>query len=179
MIYKEGEARYKNKIPPGFGDLPKPIPDRYGDLVFWKEILRKNASQDTPIILVTSDRKSDWYLKELGLTIGPRPELIEEFKVSKPNLFYMYPTDQFLKYSKEYLQFEITEETIKEVGEFVQGNSEKNITEVSQSDSTLEKEATESHALDSCEDSSSLTDNKLESTDAMEENESIWNVNGL
>ncbi|MEH3114865.1 PIN domain-containing protein [Pedobacter terrae] len=172
-IYKEGEARYKNKVPPGFSDLQKPIPDRYGDLVFWKEILKKNASQDNPIILVTSDRKIDWYLKELGLTIGPRPELIEEFKASKPNLFYMYPTDQFLKYSKEYLEFEITEETIQEVGEFVQGNSEKIITELSQSDSTVEKESTEFNTFDSCEDDLSLTADKLESTDAIEENESI------
>lgn len=121
-IYTEGEKRYKEQIPPGFGDIKKPVPDRYGDLIFWKEILKKNSEIDKPILLITGDKKDDWYLKELGLTIGPRPELIEEFKKNKTNLFYIYPTDKFLKYSKEYLQTQVDEETIKEVGEFILEN---------------------------------------------------------
>jgi hypothetical protein len=125
-IYADGEIRYKKKVPPGFGDLTKPIPDRYGDLIFWKEILRKNSEIDLPIILITGDKKEDWYLKELGLTIGPRPELIEEFKNVKDNLFYIYPTDTFLKYSKEYLEATIDDEAIREVGDYIKDNS-KNI----------------------------------------------------
>lgn len=125
-IYIEGEKRYKEQVPPGFGDIKKPIPDRYGDLIFWKEILKKNEEIDKPILLITGDKKDDWYLKELGLTIGPRPELIEELKNRKANSFYIYPTDKFLKYSKEYLQTEIDEATIKEVGEFILNNSKSN-----------------------------------------------------
>jgi hypothetical protein len=121
-IYSEGEKRYKEQIPPGFGDAKKPIPDRYGDLIFWKEILKKNSEIDCPILLITGDKKDDWYLKELGLNIGPRPELIEEIKKNKNNLFYIYPTDIFLKYSKEYLQTKVDDETIKEVGEFILDN---------------------------------------------------------
>lgn len=125
-IYIEGEKRYKEQIPPGFGDIKKPVPDRYGDLIFWKEILKKNEEIDKPILLITGDKKDDWYLKELGLTIGPRPELIEELKNRKANSFYIYPTDKFLKYSKEYLQTEVDEATIKEVGEFILNNSKSN-----------------------------------------------------
>lgn len=121
-IYSEGEKRYKEQIPPGFGDVKKPIPDRYGDLIFWKEILKKNSEIDCPILLITGDKKDDWYLKELGLTIGPRPELIEEIKKNNDNLFYIYPTDKFLKYSKEYLQTKVDDDTIKEVGEFILDN---------------------------------------------------------
>lgn len=125
-IYIEGERRYKEQVPPGFGDIKKPVPDRYGDLIFWKEILKKNEEIDNPILLITGDKKDDWYLKELGLTIGPRPELIEELKNKKSNSFYIYPTDKFLKYSKQYLQTEVDEETIKEVGEFILNNSKSN-----------------------------------------------------
>lgn len=121
-IYPEGEKRYKEQIPPGYGDKNKPIPERYGDLIFWKEILKKNTEIDCPILLITGDKKDDWYLKELGLTIGPRPELIEEIKKNKDNLFYIYPTDKFLEYSKEYLQTEVDEDTIKEVGAFILDN---------------------------------------------------------
>lgn len=121
-IYSEGEKRYIEKIPPGFGDIKKPSPDRYGDLVFWKEILEKNAEINLPILLITGDKKEDWYFKELGLIIGPRPELIEEFKAKKDNLFYLYPTDKFLKYSKDYLQTQVDDATIKEVGEFILDN---------------------------------------------------------
>lgn len=125
-IFIEGEKRFKEQIPPGYGDIKKPLPERYGDLVFWKEILRKNSEINTPILLITGDKKDDWYTKEFGLTIGPRPELISEFKIYKNNLFYIYPTDKFLKYSTEYLQTQVDEETIKEVGEFILENS-KNI----------------------------------------------------
>lgn len=121
-IYSEGEKRYKEQIPPGFGDIKKPIPDRYGDLIFWKEILKKNSEINSPILLITGDKKDDWYLKELGLTIGPRPELVEEIKKNKDNLFYIYPTDKFLTYSKKYLQTKVDDETIKEVGEFILDN---------------------------------------------------------
>ena len=123
-IYQEGESRYKNQIPPGFSDKSKPSPEKFGDLIFWKEILKFNRVTNKPILLITGDKKEDWYLKELGLTIGPRPELVEEFKKIKDNLLYIYPTDKFLEYIKEYLKFDIDDETIKEVGEFVLENTE-------------------------------------------------------
>lgn len=126
-ILNEGEKRYKEQVPPGFGDIKKPITDRYGDLIFWKEILKKNKEIATPILLITGDKKEDWYLKELGFTIGPRPELIAEFINEKDNLFYIYPTDKFLKYSQEYLKTQIDEQTIIEVGEIILDNSKKNI----------------------------------------------------
>lgn len=125
-IYLEGEKRYNNQIPPGYKDRSKQSPEKYGDLIFWKEILRKNLNSEKPILLITGDKKEDWYLKELGLTIGPRPQLIEEFKSIKNNLFYIYPTDKFLKYSKEYLKTNVDDATIKEVGAFILDNS-KNI----------------------------------------------------
>lgn len=172
-IYIEGEKRYKEQIPPGFGDIKKPIPDRYGDLIFWKEILKKNSETDKPILLITGDKKDDWYLKELGLTIGPRPELIEEFKKDKTNLFYIYPTDKFLKYSKEYLQTQVDEETIKEVGEFILENYKSIPINELNNESFYEK----SIDIDECVecDNEILLDSQDEIDDSqeIEENESI------
>lgn len=171
-IYSDGEKRYKEQIPPGFGDVKKPTPDRYGDLIFWKEILKKNSEIDCPILLITGDKKDDWYLKELGLTIGPRPELIEEIKKNKDNLFYIYPTDKFLKYSKEYLQTKVDDETIKEVGEFILDNY-KNI-----QSSELESESFYEivEEVDECEecDNEVLTNSEgeIEDSSEIEEGES-------
>lgn len=57
-IYKEGEKRYKNHIPPGYKDNNKNGNDRYGDLVLWKEVLKLSKEKDH-IILVSSDTKED------------------------------------------------------------------------------------------------------------------------
>jgi hypothetical protein len=165
-IYLEGEKRYKDQIPPGFGDVKKPTPDRYGDLIFWKEILKKNSEINYPILLVTGDKKDDWYLKELGLTIGPRPELVEEIKKSKDNLFYIYPTDKFLTYSKQYLQTKVDDETIKEVGEFILDNYKSVQSSEIESESFYEID----EEIDECEecDNEILEDSIDEISDSLE-----------
>lgn len=133
-ICKEGENRYLYSIPPGYKDKSKPEPDRYGDLIFWKEILKKNAEIDNPIILVTGDTKEDWYYQELGMTIGPRPELIDEFYRTKHNLFYIYPTNAFLTFAVSYLKTSIDSKSIEEVDGYIkQGRT----IELSQSVSTV------------------------------------------
>ena len=140
--------------------------------LFISAILKKNSEIDCPILLITGDKKDDWYLKELGLTIGPRPELIEEIKKNKDNLFYIYPTDKFLKYSKEYLQTKVDDETIKEVGEFILDNY-KNI-----QSSELESESFYEivEEVDECEecDNEVLTNNEgeIEDSSEIEEGES-------
>lgn len=128
-IYLEGEKRFAQNIPPGYSDKKKPIPDRYGDLLVWKEILKLNSEISNPIIFVTGDTKEDWFMSELGITIGPRPELIEEFRRVRENLIYCYSTDKFLQYAKNYLQANIDEKTLIEVGEFISHSRDVNETE--------------------------------------------------
>lgn len=115
-IYIDGSYRYDNKIPPGYKDAKEKenkktihnklvYHDMYGDLIFWKQILDKSIEKDiNSIILVTDDNKEDWILKIKGKKKGPQPELIHEFKKeSGGKLFYLYNTEQFLKFAKEYL----------------------------------------------------------------------------
>ena len=129
-IYQEGEKRYSEKIPPGFADAKdKKGNDKYGDFIFWKEVLRKIESVEVPIFLITGDVKEDWFLKEMGKTISPRPELIAEVKKIKKNSFYIYSTHTFLEYAKKYIDESIEQDAIDEVKELervILNNEEEN-----------------------------------------------------
>lgn len=64
-LIKEGEIRYKYKIPPGYKDSEKSDISKFGDLFIWKEIIEfsKNQQHKT-IFFITNDLKEDWW--ELG-----------------------------------------------------------------------------------------------------------------
>lgn len=124
-IISDGERRYAEKIPPGYSDAKKSSAEeflvarcrQYGDLIVWKQILEKALDDKKPIIFVTDDGKEDWWLRFKGKTIGPRPELIEEF-VAKTGLdFHMYHPERFLSLASDYLKQEtsIPDEILDEV----------------------------------------------------------------
>lgn len=102
-LTKEGEKRYAKKTPPGYGDIKKEIPDRYGDLMIWKDMIEKAKADARPIIFVSDDAKEDWWRIDHGRKLGPRPELIEEFKEESGQLFHMYEFRQFLRIAAEKL----------------------------------------------------------------------------
>lgn len=65
-ICEEGEIRYKYKIAPGYTDNSKPNSAldyfrKYGDLIIWKEILRRVEGKAINIVLVQNEKKQDWY----------------------------------------------------------------------------------------------------------------------
>ncbi|MBD1809765.1 DUF4935 domain-containing protein [Microcoleus sp. FACHB-SPT15] len=135
-IYKEGEERYNINYPPGFKDkqLKKQKQEQkqedaylcngmsfrkeYGDLILWKEILKEVKTRPwTHIIFITDDAKEDWWRYEQGKTIGARPELVEEICKAGASIFYMYTPERFLKFSKEYIEVDVKEESIQQVEE--------------------------------------------------------------
>jgi hypothetical protein len=82
QIAREGELRYKYKIPPGFKDEEtkdhRDGLDKFGDLFLWKEVLEYASKADNDnVILVTNDAKEDWKIKKNGSKF--RPELYREF----------------------------------------------------------------------------------------------------
>jgi len=111
-IFSDGELRYKHKIPPGYKDEQKNAENeslrqrsrRFGDLLFWNQVLDKAKESDTGIILITDDRKEDWWEKHDGRTIGPHPDLVKEFVDKTGQKFAMYQADRFLEKAKEYFQ---------------------------------------------------------------------------
>lgn len=116
-IYSEGINRYNNDIPPGYKDAAKELTyfhngieyqGKYGDLIFWKQILNYAQKEEVKsIILVSDDQKEDWVLKVDGKRKGPLPHLIHEFnKSTDGKLFYSYHSIRFVELAKEYLGFD-------------------------------------------------------------------------
>jgi len=59
-FYETARARFDKNIPPGFKDSQKPVPERYGDFVGWRQILDFATKNRVSVILVTDDAKEDW-----------------------------------------------------------------------------------------------------------------------
>ena len=119
-IYKEGECRYIQKIPPGFKDSNKNGNEKYGDLVVWKEIIQYSKNNSKSIIFVSSDAKVDWYQKIDGKTICPLPQLREEFLNETGQIIHFYTLEQFLNHAKNEGKANISDQTINEVGNLLE-----------------------------------------------------------
>lgn len=114
-IYEEGKSRYSQQIPPGFRDAKKGEPDCYGDLVIWKELLRKGGDESAPLVFVTDDRKDDWWWEHRGRTVGPRVELIEEYHKASGCRVHFYAPESFLRIARERNPSAVSESAIGEV----------------------------------------------------------------
>ena len=81
-ICEEGEIRYKYKIAPGYTDAGKEedgnnFTKNYGDLLIWKEMLRKVNGTALNMIFVQEERKKDWLAEKKGCVLAD--VLIEEY----------------------------------------------------------------------------------------------------
>jgi hypothetical protein len=139
-LNKDAEKRYKSKIPPGYKDKPKEKDEqeefqhedviykkKYGDFIVWKQLLDYASTYDSKkLIFVTDDGKEDWWAQASGKTLGPRAELREEAsRIGKLDSFLMYKPDGFLRYAKEFLKADISDETLSEVRDISQENKNK------------------------------------------------------
>jgi rRNA-processing protein FCF1 len=97
-IYKEGERRYRDQIPPGFKDAQKTGRRPYGDLIAWKQMIAKAKADASPLLFVTDDLKDDWWLSIKGEKKGPLPALRAEMHREAGQMYYAYTSDQFLRY---------------------------------------------------------------------------------
>lgn len=139
-LSKEAEKRYKSKIPPGYKDevKEKDEPDefqheeiiykrKYGDYIVWKQMLAHAATYaPKKLIFVTDDGKEDWWAQASGKTLGPRAELREEAsRIGNLESFLMYKPDGFLRYAKEFLKADVSEDTLNEVRDISLENKNK------------------------------------------------------
>ncbi len=103
-IVKEGRERYARRVPPGYMDEdkggrkddPRTEESAFGDLLLWYQTIDKAETEQRPVVLVTDDRKEDWWWIEHRKTIGPRPELVEEIRRRAGVTFYMYRPDRLV-----------------------------------------------------------------------------------
>jgi hypothetical protein len=135
MLSADGDQRFNSKIPPGFADIDKDknpheaifyhdglcYHRKFGDLILWKQLLNHAKENNVKSVLfITSDRKEDWWWREKGKTIGPRPELVREIsRVANVELFWLYSSDQFLEGARHFANAEVSQESLSQLKDVV------------------------------------------------------------
>lgn len=104
IIATTGPERYGAKIPPGYMDAGKATDtddnNTYGDLIIWMEILDYVHENPNNVFFVGRDNKEDWVAMVGKTKIGPRRELIVEFREIAPdNIFHICSLTDFLKFN--------------------------------------------------------------------------------
>jgi len=131
LLISEGEQRFKEKIPPGYMDADKDknpneavfifdkimYQRKFGDLILWRQLIQHaKISGIKMILLVTADRKEDWWWREQGKTIGPHPELIREIKrEGGVESFWMNSAAQFVEQANKYSAASVSTESVAEI----------------------------------------------------------------
>lgn len=133
-LYKDGENRYKNKIPPGYldgGKLEQCLDsgliykNKFGDFIVWHQLLEHTKKNNIEkVIFITNDLKEDWWWKfdASGEKFNqPRPELIDEaINVGGISQFIMYDSEKFLSYSSNYLEVKVSDSSVQEVRDTIE-----------------------------------------------------------
>jgi hypothetical protein len=127
-IFKEGERRYKHKIPPGYADTDKKQEKflihgdlvyrrEYGDYVLWHELINYAKIHEAKgVILITDDAKEDWWRIVKKRKLGPRRELATELRAKAGvDRFYIYSPEGFLLNARQFLGIEVEESSIAQV----------------------------------------------------------------
>lgn len=111
----EAERRKKYKIPPGYLDDKKEGEGAYGDYLVWRQILEHSKSSAKPMLLVTSERKDDWWERVSGRTVGPRQELQREAYEFAEQRILIYQTERFLQFSAKSAGVDVAENVMQEI----------------------------------------------------------------
>lgn len=114
-IKEQAEQRKKDKVPPGFLDDEKEEDRPYGDYFLWLQIIEHAKAEKLPIVLVTSERKEDWWEKISGKTTGPRPELLKEATQYSGQRILIYQTERFLEYALQRFHEPVNKTAIEEI----------------------------------------------------------------
>src|SRR5262245_5151505 len=117
-VLRWGGRRCCARIRPRSKAVKKPFPVTCGDVIIRYELLREARERQTRTNLITDDVKEDWWLRIDGKTIGPLPELREEFSNrTTGSAFHMYTSDLFMELAAKFLNRPVPTEAIKEVKE--------------------------------------------------------------
>lgn len=114
-IEEQAEQRKNAKIPPGYLDDGKDEDRPYGDYYLWRQVIEHGKKEGRPIVLVTSERKEDWWEKISGKTTGPRPELLREAKLVSGQRILIYQTERFLEHALQRFKQPVNATAIEEI----------------------------------------------------------------
>ena len=112
---EQAEQRKKDKIPPGYLDDGKDEDRPYGDYYLWLQVIEHAKAEDSPVVLVTSERKKDWWEEISGKTVGPRPELLKEAREVSGQRILIYQTERFLEHALQRFKQPVNETAIEEI----------------------------------------------------------------
>jgi hypothetical protein len=113
-VYELGAKRFAADFPPGYKDKVKGGNRQYGDVVMWFQLIEHAQASKLPLILITDDDKEDWWLISEGKKIGPRAELVNEFKLETKQPFHAYSVAEFLRQADEFLAHKSSEKALEE-----------------------------------------------------------------
>ncbi|MFG1320292.1 PIN domain-containing protein [Xanthobacter autotrophicus] len=111
------EKRMKDQIPPGYKDGHKDGERPYGDFMLWQQTMDFAKEKAKPVILVTSERKEDWWEKHSNRRVGPRLELLKESWELSAQSFLIYQTDHFLELASTRSGGQVDEQSVEEIRE--------------------------------------------------------------
>ncbi|MCF3469149.1 PIN-like domain-containing protein [Stenotrophomonas maltophilia] len=129
---KLAEKRFEHRMGPGHSDQTKMknptymmdglvFDKRYADVYVWKEaISRASASDVTSVVMVTNDKKADWWkITDYGV-VGPLPEICAEMRAdAQLDHFWMYDLESFLREAESRLDVNVSSTTLSDVAEQV------------------------------------------------------------
>jgi hypothetical protein len=117
QLHEQAAGRYATKTPPGYSDLKdKGPPQAYGDYIVWRQLMDIATKEKRDFIFVTDETKEDWRLKFSGKTIGPRPELLEEFRRETGQRVWLFTSERFLIATTAAGSTHVADSVIEEVG---------------------------------------------------------------
>ena len=98
QLFGEASKRYANEIPPGYlCDVScKNDRIRYHDYIVWNEMQKRINTDEKNIVFVTNRIRPDWFFIYDDKVIGPRKELVNEFKRNTKCDIYIVTTHFFV-----------------------------------------------------------------------------------
>jgi hypothetical protein len=120
QVREDAAYRFERRIPPGFADARKPPEQAIGDYVLWVELLQEVERLPRPVLFVTNEKKKaeDWTVKQPGgRSPLPRPELSAEVWHRAGQPFHIVDVRSFLELANEYVDAQVSEETITQAEE--------------------------------------------------------------
>lgn len=139
-IFSEGDIRFRLKYPPGYMDEKEKDKNdatrtaKFGDLVLWKEILKKAKDDQRSVLFITSDVKEDWWiLDNQGKILNMHPLLVEEFASEtglSENHFLMLYTGKFFNLMIQQIQIHNVEEKLQILQSMYSLNAEMKAREI-------------------------------------------------
>lgn len=95
-LCEEADARFARREPPGYMDAGKPN-GGYGDFLLWEQLIERAKIDRRPMVLVTNDKKEDWWRLLEGRTpMNARFELVAEMRLRAGVDFYTLTFEDFL-----------------------------------------------------------------------------------